>query len=390
MALIALLLLVGNAGKTPPKKERRLLTIDTTQLVNTNFEVAKGYIGTLYPAHTFELHSNVGGRIIQMNYDIGDTVQNNAVVALLDDTSYQLELKQVQGRLNIEKSKVRQKEMSIELAEKEYQRTLAMRAEKVVSESSLEKAKFDLEQKQMTFEVDKANLEMQERALELSELKLSYTQVKARWAEDEDLGTRVLAERFIDQGSMINPNTTIATIIDVGMLKAEIFVGEKEYPHFRPGMKVKIEVDAFPNQLFEGTIERLAPFINEQTRQAKVLISVPNKDLRLRPGMFARTSVIFRTRKDVPMIPRTCIVSVNNESGVYLYDSKTQKAKFLPVEIGAIRSGKAEIKNADEITKPVISVGQHMVRDGEKVHHIEDDPETNEDSETTANLKETK
>lgn len=391
VALICLMWFIDNGGEKRKERERRLLTIDTTEIQGVDYEVSKGYIGTLYAAHTFELHSNVNGRVMEIYYDIGDYIENNATVALLDDTSHQLDLKVVEGKLNIEKSKVKQKEMSIALAEKEYHRTLAMRAEKVVSESSLEKAKFNFEQKEMTFDVDKANLEMQETALELSKLKLSYTKIKAHWTENEENGTRVLAERFVEQGAMVNTNTTIATIIDIGLLKAEIFVGEKEYPHFKSGMKVKIEVDAFPNRYFEGTVERLAPFINEQTRQAKVQISVPNPDLLLRPGMFARTGVIFRNRENVQMLPKTCIVSLNNKSGVYLYNSKSKRVSFLPVKIGAVRSGNAEIINASDIDKPVVSVGQHMIRDKELVQHIADkNNENTEEKRITSAKKKSK
>lgn len=369
--LIVGLQFTGKQKRIHQKKARPVLSVDTTQLTEQNFDILKGYIGTLYASHKFALHSKVGGRVTGIHYDIGDEINNGATVAQIDDTLYRLEYKQALGKLDIEKSKVRQKEMSIALAEKEYQRMLALRDEKVISESALEKAKFDFEQKKMTFDVDKAGLKMQETAVEMSELRWSYTDIKAKWTQTGTNGTRILAERLVDQGSMITPNTAIATIIDIGLLKAEIFVGENEYPHFKPGMQVKIDVDAFPGKIFAGTVKRVAPFINEQTRQAKVQIDVKNPELKLRPGMFARTRVIFKTREAVPMLPKICIVKQQDQDGIFLYDPEDEHVSFLPVQVGTVRGNNAEIINAEEITLPVICIGQHMLKDGVRVSHVD-------------------
>jgi membrane fusion protein, multidrug efflux system len=135
-------------------------------------------------------------------------------------------------------------------------------------------------------------------------------------------------------------------------------------------MNVSIEVDAFPGEQFGGVVDRVAPFLNEQTRQAKVLIRVKNPKLRLRPGMFARTSVVFEHRSGVKMLPKECIVESQNKNGVYLYDEEKTQVMFLPVQVGDVRDGNAEILNAKEITMPVVSIGQEMVRNGQLVRHV--------------------
>lgn len=385
--LICVLLFVEGGKKKRVRQARALVTIDTTEPTTHNYDVLKNYIGTLYPAHTFDVHSKVGGRIVEMNYDIGDRVENGAVIALIDDTQYQLSYRQAEGKLNMEESKVRQKQMAIDLAQREFERMKALRAEKVISESQLEKAQYDFERQKLTFEVDQASLGNQKTAVELSELQLSYTQIEARWSTDEVGGTRLLAERFVDEGVIINQNKPIATIIDVGLLKAEIFVGEAEYPYFKAGMKVTIEVDAYEGDKFEGEVARVAPFLNEQTRQAKVQITVQNPDLRLRPGMFARTSVVFQTRNGVNMLPKSCIVESRNNEGVYLYDEEEKKVYFRPVEIGDVRDGMAEILNVRQLNMPVVSIGQQMVRHGLLVNHVKDREPTAADARRLAAQK---
>lgn len=382
VVFMAVFVLIGERKDDDIRRERALVTIDTTEIVTLDYDVIKGYIGTLYAANKFDVNSKVAGRVVEMNYDIGDVVENGAIIGRIDDIQYGLAFKQAKVRLQMEESKVRQKEIAIDLAKREFDRMTALRAEKVISESALEQAEYDFERQKLSFEVDVASLENQKTSVELSELTWSYTKIQARWAEDGTPRTRILAERFVDEGEIINQNKPIATIIDVGLLKAEIFVGESEYPHFKSGMKVSIEVDAFPGEQFEGVVDRVAPFLNEQTRQAKVLIRVRNRDLRLRPGMFARTNVVFEHRTGVQMLPKQCIVESQDKNGVYLYNPDKQQVLFQPVQIGDVVDGNAEILNVDEVNKPVVSVGQQMIRNGQLVRHVRDELSPSPDEES--------
>ncbi len=372
IVLILFMLVTGDGQKEKIRQTRALITVDTTELATYDYDVEMEYIGTLYPANEFAVNSKIAGRIVKMNYDIGDVVENGAVIAEIDDTQYQLEYKQARGKLDMEISKVEQKQMAIDLAEREFERNTALREEKVISESQLEKAQYDFERQKLTFDMDQASLANQETAVEISRLRLSYTKITAEWGEEDDGGNRVLADRFVDVGEIINTNKPIASIMEIGLLKAEIFVGEKEYPLFKIGMEVTIEVDAFPGESFEGEVERVAPFLNQQTRQAKVLVSVKNKDMRLRPGMFARTNVTFSRREGVVMLPKECIMEWKNADGVYVYDDETKQVFFRRVKVGDVHENNIEILNADTIDMPVVNVGQHMVRHYMKVNHVKD------------------
>lgn len=372
VALIIFMLVTGDGQKALERANRALITVDTTELATYNYDIELTYIGTLYPQNEFAVHPKVTGRIVGINYDIGDIVENGSIIAHIDDTQYQLQYLQAEGKLAMERSKVQQNQMAIDLAEREFDRMTALREERVISESQLEKAEYDFERQKINFDMDQASLYNQETAVEISKLQLSYTNIEAKWSEEEDYGTRVVAQRFVDVGEIVNTNRPIASIMEIGLLRAEIFVGEKEYPKFKIGMNVTIEVDAFPNSSWQGQVERVAPFLNQQTRQAKVLISVKNDDLRLRPGMFARTRVIFDHREGVVMLPKECIMEWRNDDGVYLYDDEQKQVFFQRVLVGAVHGDNIEILNAKVIDKPVVNVGQHMVRHAMKVNHIKD------------------
>ncbi len=352
------------------KKPKAGIVIEVTQLKRIDININKNYIGTLYPSKKFNVTSRISGRVKKLHYDIGDPIENAAVIAELEDTLSRLEYEQVRGNLKINQSKMRQKELAISLAENEFNRMLALRDRKVISESDLEKAKFRLEQEKITYQIDKANLASQQTEVQIADFKLQQTKITAFWsnAEKDNAYPRIVGERFVDEGTVINPNTPIVSILDIKELFAEIFVGEKEYPNFRDKMKVKIKVDSHPKEEFVGIISRIAPFINDNTRQAKVQIKIQNPDSKLRPGMFARCSVNLKSFKEVPTLHKRCIVNRKDLNGVYIYNPETQMASFQPVQLGKYQSKRIEILNPEALDdKWVVSTGQHILREGEKV-----------------------
>ena len=95
VALIIFMLVTGDGQKRLQRAARALITVDTTELATYSYDVELTYIGTLYAENEFSVHSKVSGRIVGINYDIGDVVENGATIARIDDTQYQLQYQHV-------------------------------------------------------------------------------------------------------------------------------------------------------------------------------------------------------------------------------------------------------------------------------------------------------
>lgn len=366
LSLIAYLYQHEAAQPSREKPDSQPKIIDITAVETKDYPVFKNYIGTLYPASHFKLNAKIGGRIVDFRCAVGDPIKNGQIIASIDNTIHQLELNQALARLKIEQAKLMQIQKTIDLSRKDAQRMQALRDQQVISVSALEQSQYQLEQKLINLEGSQAQVSLQKASVRMSELRLAHSDIKAQWSDNTTQGF-VLAERYVDIGETVTPNNAVASIMDIGHMNAEIFVGEQNYPKFNKGMKVCLSVEAFPELSFQGEVSQVAPFINEQTRQAKVLIRVENPEHKLRPGMFARTRVIFETKSNIAMIPRSCVVDHKGESGVFLFDDQKNVVRFQTVHTGIHRHQLVEIINEEALDAPIVSVGQHMLKNGDTV-----------------------
>jgi RND family efflux transporter MFP subunit len=129
-----------------------------------------------------------------------------------------------------------------------------------------------------------------------------------------------MGERFVDEGSMLAPNTPIVSILDIGTLIAVINVIERDYPKIRLGLPALINTDAFPGQTFSGKVVRIAPLLMEKAREARVEIEIPNERMLLKPGMFVRVQMEFELHENATVIPLAALVKRDGNPGVFMLD----------------------------------------------------------------------
>ena len=124
-----------------------------------------------------------------------------------------------------------------------------------------------------------------------------------------------------------------------------------------------VTTDAFPDRVFEGSIARIAPLLKEAARQARVEIDIPNPERLLKPGMFVRVEIEFDRHDNATVIPVDSLVKSNGNWGIFIADTETMRAKYIPVTPGIISSTMAEIVEP-RISGLVVTVGQHLLEDG--------------------------
>jgi RND family efflux transporter MFP subunit len=190
------------------------------------------------------------------------------------------------------------------------------------------------------------------------QLQLSYTQVRAFWEAGDP--NRVVGERFVDEGALVQMNQPIVSILENNPLVAVVFVIERDYPKMAIGQQALVTTDAYPGQTFTGRIRRIAPLMKETSRQARVEIEVPNPDHRLKPGMFVRAQVEFATHANATLVPFSAMVRRDGREGVFRVESAapavssasaqkapparpTAIARFVPVTVGIVNGETVEI-----------------------------------------------
>jgi len=366
------------------------------------------FTGSLEPKSRFDVAPKVAGWLKELLVDVGDTVERNQVIAVLDDEEFAQEVEQARAELQVAKANAANYASDLDIAKREYERAKALREKQIASASELDVSEASFNASQTRYKVSLAQVTQKEAALKTALVRLSYTKVQAFWEEGNqsrvvgvqsvkdvlhvegvppsnrgldarDTNTpRVVGERFVDVGELLSVNQPIVSILENNPLTAVVYVIERDYPKVTIGQQAIVTTDAYPGRTFAGSITRIAPLLKESSRQARLEVEVPNPDLTLKPGMFVRTRVEFAKHENATLIALAALVKRQNKEGVFIADTQNLKARFVPVTTGIINGEIVEITEP-QISGLVITMGNHLLEDGSDIMlpKIEPPPDAN-------------
>ena len=369
IALAAALVLVGwgvyrifSGGKTGGGPQGISVAVETAAIRRGPIQDLGLFSGTLIPKTSFTVASKISGRIEQLLVDIGDTVRQGQLVAVLEDDEYRQQVIQAEADLRVAQANLAEARSSLELAKRDLDRARSLHAKGIQSDAQLDSALAVYEAQEARSNVALAQEANKASALETARLRLSYTRIQASWERGSSV--RYVGERFVTEGSMLAANGAILSIIELEPITAVIFVTDRDSYRLRPGQTTSILSTAFPGESFTGTVARMSPLLNEASRQARVEIEIRNPDGRLKPGMFITAQVEYDRRERATIVPLSSVVQRNGRSGVFLADTAERKAKFVPVTTGIVSGEWAEIVEPAALAGDVVTLGQHLLEDG--------------------------
>jgi membrane fusion protein, multidrug efflux system len=129
---------------------------------------------------------------------------------------------------------------------------------------------------------------------------------------------------------------------------------------------VVVRTDAFPSETFDGRIYAVEPNVDEKTRTLMVRAEIPNKEMKLRPGMFGRISVLLEKRGNAIVIPEQAVWPQGRDS--FVYKVVNAKAALTKIEIGSRRPGEVEVVSGLTAEDIVVTDGQMKLKDGAQVN----------------------
>ena len=301
--------------------------------------------------------------------DIGDTVRNGQIIALLDSHEYEQAVIEAEAALEVARASLIEARSDLAVATRDSNRQQSLRTRNAVSQSDLDDALAKKDSAQARLLLAQAQVRQQEAALEAAKVRLNYTRIRALWEGPET--ERVVGERFTDEGDTIDAKASIVSVVALDPLRAVINVIERDFPYIKQGQIAEISTDAYPGRIFEGQVSRLAPILQESSRQGRVEISVPNKDRLLVPGMFARVRLNLGKHPEAITVPLSAIARREGKQGVFLAVDKQSKARFIPVALGFEQDHRVEVlpeeqgqSLSDLVGGQVVTLGKHLLEDG--------------------------
>ena len=306
-------------------------------------------VGTLYGDIETTVGAKVPGRIAVVEHDVGDRVAPGAVLAIVDQTDYELLVDQREtalaeslARLGLQEvpgpefdastlATVEQARLQSANASARYERArdLFEQTPPLISPQDFADLETAFEVAESTYQV--ALLEAQGRLagvitaqqqLEAARQQLADTVIRAPFpnqpqahaAQEQAIPTTRpsdwtygIAERLVEVGEYVAPGAPAFRLVASDPIRFRASVLERHAGEVTVGQNVRVEVEGQPS--VEGTVSRINPQINLRNRRFMIEVYIPNLQERLRPGAFARGAVVIGEEPDVTFVPQDAVYS---------------------------------------------------------------------------------
>jgi membrane fusion protein (multidrug efflux system) len=298
-------------------------------------------VGSLRSRQSVMLRPEVSGRVVRLNFKDGERVRKGQLLVQFDDQLQQAQVKQSQAELSI--------------ARANHKRNEELLAQNFVSQRSLDESA--------------ANLEVAQAKLALAQATADRLRIIAPF-------DGIAGIRNVNVGDYLKDGTDIVNLEDIDMVYVDYRLPERYQTQVKAGQRVSVELDALPGRSFEARVQAVDPLIDANGRSIGVRASIPNRQLLLRPGMFARVSTLFGVRERARVVPEEAIVPQGGRQFVIKLvpgpDNDTLVSRRVEVKVGIRRPGQVEIVEGLQEGDTVVTAGQQRLqRDGSPVKVLE-------------------
>ncbi len=327
-AILILCSCAGNKNKTEETVEEWLTPVTVMKTSRQEVPQTSVYSSTVQANIVNNIASQTSGRIRTLNVEVGDFVEQGQVLAEMDKASLD------QSALNLKNYK------------DELERVQALYNEGGVSQSDFESA-------ELAYNVAKSTYD------NLLENTVLCAPVSG-----------VISARNYDAGDMYTMSSPIYTLQQITPVKLLVPISEVDYTKVKKGDKVTITVDAIPGKTFTGSVVRIYPIIDSSSHTVNVEVHVPNADRVLRPGMYARVTVLFGVNNSI-VLPDAAVVKQQGSSVrtvFVLQNDNTVEARV--VTLGVHFDSQYEILSGLEEGETVVVTGSSSLNGGDKVEVV--------------------
>jgi RND family efflux transporter MFP subunit len=214
-------------------------------------------------------------------------------------------------------------------------------------------------------EVLRAQILSARENLAMAEQKLKDTVIVAPFSG-------LIVKRFINQGEFVStmPPSPLFLIMNIDKVKAEIGLPEVHLARINIGNPVEVTVDTYPGITFRGKISTINPMVNPVSRAFKVKVEIPNKDHRLKSGMFARVKIYHKIHKGALIVPFKSVMRREGDTVVFVIDDDTVRLRSVTAGINNERE--IEVIDGLKEGEEVVIEGHYGMADKTKVRVLKE------------------
>ncbi len=319
----------GDKAATTTKKEAekvKVLTLESERIAKT-LELSS----TLEGYETMNIAPSITGHIEHIYVEVGARVQKGTMLVRMDQTQLNT------TRINLASTKT------------ELDRVTALKASGSVSQQVYDQTKAGYDQ-----------------LVETERFQNENTFVKAQFAG-------VISAKNYEDGEMYT-GAPILTLTQISRLKAIINIPETYFPKVKQGMKVEVESDIYPGEVFPATIEIVYPTIDPQSHTFQAKLNIPNGGEKIRPGMYVRTRLAVG-EVDAIVVPYQSVLKLTGSNDRYVFIADGNTARRVAVTLGQRFDDRIEVIPVDadamKAGDKLVVTGQARLVDGDNLEIVE-------------------
>ena len=375
------------------------IPVETVLLHRGSLDRRLQLTGTIVPEAKVDVFSKVSGILERIGVEQGDRVKTDHIIAMVEGEEREARIQESRAALDVLKARWEQMETGArpeEIGQAEeldrqtearwknsldnYKRLKTLKERDFISQQHLDEAMLQVTISEAEHNSAKEKLTLMRKGarqedrdallaqIRQAEAALKLAVINLKNATIRSPISGIISQRFLDRGGFVTTNTPLIRIVAMDIVKVVVHVVESELAQFRAGAIAEIRVDTYPDELFRGSVVRISPTVDPESRTADVEIQLDNKDHRLKPGMFARVSLVMQRREGILLLTKDSLLRESGTTGVFVHDSG--RALLREVRLGLEGEQYVEILTGLREGDEVIVAGQYELRDGMPVNVI--------------------
>ncbi len=327
----------ANGGEEDAAEEVLAIPVEAATVAHS--DVAAFYTGTatLEADEQATVVSQITGVVLEIRAEEGDFVEAGQVLARVESDRY---------ALGVERANADLKRL-----EMDFQRKQELFDKQLVSAEDYERVS--------------AEYDAQKAAHDLARLDLEYTNIRAPISG-------FISERLVRAGNLVELHQAVYRVTSYDPLLAVMHVPERELSVLRKGLEVSMSLGAWPGESFTGEVIRISPVIDPATGTFRVTAEIEDHDNMLKPGLFGRVGILYDLHEDVPVIPRSAVITEDELSHVFVINDEGSAARR-DVQLGYERNGVIEVLDGLARGETVVTAGKGSLSTGSQVEVVNKD-----------------
>jgi membrane fusion protein (multidrug efflux system) len=316
--------------------------VSGTEVRRETRQPTRNAVGSLTAVDTVRVSSEVAGIVERIQFESGDRVNRGSVLIRLE--------------ASVDEAALEGLKADRQLAKVQFERSKDLLPKGGVSQSEFDEAKA---------RYDAARADVVEQ-----QARIAKKTIRSPFAG-------ALGLRRVSVGQYLDPGDAIVDLQAIQPIYVDYTLPEQYLPELSEGQVVHIEVAAYPDIRFSGTLTAIDPGVEEGTRSVSLRATFENPEGRLKPGMFAQVFTEIDEERSVLTIPRTAVSF--NTYGDYVYRIVSGAGDGLKVErqqiqTGAVQDGRVEVVKGLKADERIVEAGLVKLREGQAVT-LKDDVE---------------